>query len=384
LSICFCPTFSQNKILSSGNWNSTAIWQGADVADAITENVIFNTGPLITATVPAATSYTIGDIDLQSHRLTVSGVLNIGQAGTPKNLTAVGGAINVPLGGTLTIWGNVNATGGIAFTVGGNLIIKGNVNMGNNGGFTIGNAGHIVIEGNMTAGTNTNGNFANGGTLTVVGDVVAGTSSTSNATPGGPFKARTCSGPAAFCGNAVLPIELFQLKADVVNDAVLVKWTTATEINVDYFTIQRSVDGHTFSDVGTVKAFGSSTVLRSYSLTDPDPLIGNIYYRLHSVDFDGKDEFSYVVVARYLTSKTIDIYPNPSAGGIVNIRLNFNPNEETTNTLVDTFGRTIAQFSMHTSLETFDVHHVGPGVYFVKTKTGNDVWLSRIVFTEAH
>jgi hypothetical protein len=369
--------------VSPGSWNSTAIWQGGNVADVIGENVTFGAPSLLMATVPVATSYIIGAVDLQSNIISVAGVMNIGQSGTPKDVTAVAGSLSVSSGGVLTIWGNVNASGGLSFVGSGQLIIKGNVNMGNNGKFLIASTGNVVIEGNLTGGTGTFANFSPGGQLTVLGDVVVGTSSTSNAASGGAFKARTCTGPAAFCGNAVLPIQLFQLKADVAGDAVVVKWTTATEINVDYMAVQRSTDGHTFQDVGTVKAFGNSTVLRNYSLTDPDPSIGNLYYRLRTVDFDGKEEFSYVVAARYFTSKAIDIYPNPSAGSTVNIHLNFNPGEETTNTLVDMFGRTVAQFNMHTSSETLDVHNIEPGVYFLKTKMGDEILLNRIVFTEA-
>ena len=369
----------QTKILSTGWWHIPGTWQGGNVADLITEDVTFNAASGITATTSLFFPYTIGNVDLQSNTIVAQDVLNIGQAGTPKNVTAVGGSLNSSLG-VITVWGDVNATGGFTFVSNKKIVIKGNVNLGDNARFNIGNNATIVIEGNLTAGQNTIANFAATATMIVTGDIVVSTGSSSNA-PAGAMKSRTCTGPVAFCGNVVLPVQLFQFKATVAGDAVQVKWTTATEINVDYFTVQRSVEGQVFNDIGAVKAFGNSTVLRNYSLTDPNPLIGNVYYRLHSVDFDAREDFSNVVAVRYLSSKAIDVYPNPSAGNVT-IRLNFNPGEETTHTLVDSFGRTIAHLTMHTSLGTFDIRNVKPGVYFLKTKTGDEVLLNRIVFTE--
>jgi len=381
LGLCTCvfSVKAQNKVLSTGWWSNTAIWQGGNVADLITEDVTFNAPSGITATTPLFSPYTIGNVTLQSNTIVAQDALNIGQAGTPKNVTAVGGSLNSSLG-VITVWGSINATGGFTFVSNTKIVVKGNVTLGDNARFLIGSGASIVIEGNLTAGQNTFANFAPGATMTVTGDIVVSTGSSSNA-PVGAMKSRTCTGPVAFCGNVVLPVELFQFKATVAGEAVVVTWTTATEINVDYFTVQRAVDGQAFSDIGAVKAFGNSTVLRNYALTDPNPQIGHLYYRLHSVDFDGKEQFSKVVAVRYRSSKAIDIYPNPSSGDAVTIRLNFNPGEVTRHTLVDAFGRTITHFAMQTSLETFDVSDVKPGVYFLKTKMGDEVLLNRIVFT---
>lgn len=389
LCLCLCmgvlPALTQNTILTSGNWDDTSIWSGANIADDVSEDVAFITGisPGIIATVPVATSYTVGNVDLQSYNIIdVRGTLDIGQMGNPKNVTAGDNATlktTSSVLSVLTIWGNITAGESFQLSSVSQIIVKGDVNLGNNSVISIFAGKSIRIEGNLTLGDNTFANIGSGATLQVDGDIIAGIGSSALGSLG-TIQGRSCTGPTDFCGGVILPILLLEFNADVAGDEVLVKWSTATEINVDYIAVQRSLDGHTFHDIGSVKAFGNSNTIRHYSLTDSEPVIGNLYYRLHSVDFDGNEEFSRVIAVRYLSSNAVQIFPNP-AGKQVDIQLNFVPAEQTTHVLSDLYGRTIAQFITRTQRETLQVPDIKPGVYFLKTKSGKDLFLNRIVFT---
>jgi hypothetical protein len=392
LCLCLCagilPALAQNTILSSGDWDNTSIWSGADIADVVSEDVAFITGtsPGITAIVPMVTSYTVGNVDLLSYNtIEVQGMLDIGQMGNPKNVTAGSNATlktTSSILSALTIWGNVNTGESFSLSSVSQIVVKGDVTMGGDDGTITISTGKIIrIEGNLTLGDFTFANIGSGATLQVDGDIIAGAGSSAALGLLGTIQARSCSGPPEFCGGVILPIRLLEFNADVAGDEVLVKWSTATEINVDYITVQRSVDGHTFADIGTVKAFGNSKTIRNYSLTDDEPVIGNLYYRLHSVDFDGKEEFSRVIAVRYLSSSAVQIFPNP-ASKQVDIQLNFIPAEQTTHVLTDLWGRIIAQFTTRKQRETLQVPDIKPGVYFLKTKSGKDLFLNRVVFTE--
>ncbi|HEY5747179.1 MAG TPA: T9SS type A sorting domain-containing protein [Chryseolinea sp.] len=387
LCLCLCmgipPALAQNTILSSGNWDDTNLWSGANIADVLGENVAFLTSSGITATVEMGTSYTVGNVDLQSNSIVVQGTLDIGQSGSPKNVTAGNSASLSTTTSTLsmlTIWGDITAGESFQLSSVSQIIVKGDVNLAKNSAITIFPNKTIKIEGNLTLGDDTFGNILAGATLEVDGDIIAGAGSSTIGALGAIIKGRSCSGPPEFCGGVILPIRLLEFNADVAGDEVQVKWSTATEINVDYIVVQRSVDGHTFADIGKVKAFGNSSTIKNYSLTDHEPVIGNLYYRLHSVDFDGKEEFSRVIAVRYLSSSAVQIFPNP-AGKQVNIQLNFIPAEQTTHVLTDLYGRTIAQFTTRMQRETLQVPDIKPGVYFLKTKSGKDIFLNRIVFT---
>ncbi len=92
--------------------------------------------------------------------------------------------------------------------------------------------------------------------------------------------------------NNPLPAELIHFDAVPVNKEVSVTWSTASEINVDYFEVMRSKDGFEFNTIATVDAVGNSTVLNQYSIVDALPYMGLSYYQLNTVDNDGSSKLS--------------------------------------------------------------------------------------------
>ena len=98
-------------------------------------------------------------------------------------------------------------------------------------------------------------------------------------------------------GGTPLPIELISFNADCHNNTVLLSWATASEINNAYFTIQRSMDGITFSDLVFINGKGNSNTLSNYSYLDKNPLNGLTYYRLKQTDFNGDFTTSSLVAS---------------------------------------------------------------------------------------
>lgn len=88
-------------------------------------------------------------------------------------------------------------------------------------------------------------------------------------------------------GSNVLPIILLSFSAEAREGSVLTNWITATEINNDYFTIERSKDGNYWEKVGTMDGAGDSHTQLSYSFTDERPYLGISYYRLRQTDYNG-------------------------------------------------------------------------------------------------
>lgn len=115
-----------------------------------------------------------------------------------------------------------------------------------------------------------------------------------------------------------LPIELSYFAAELVGDnSVLLSWETYTEINNDFFTIEHSSDGKSFTEVGTVKGAGNSVDILSYEFTHEGVSKGENYYRLKQTDFDGQFEY-FDIKSVYVDSEleVDDLYvervgPNP-------------------------------------------------------------------------
>ncbi len=84
-----------------------------------------------------------------------------------------------------------------------------------------------------------------------------------------------------------LPVELTAFDAKAAKEAVVLAWTTAQEINNDYFVVERATKGLQFERLATVEA-GHASSTNTYTLTDEQPSPGNNYYRLSRIDRSGE------------------------------------------------------------------------------------------------
>ncbi len=110
-------------------------------------------------------------------------------------------------------------------------------------------------------------------------------------------------------GVAPLPIILTSFTANPRANQVSLSWETATEINNDYFTIERSTDGQRFEAIGTVAGAGNSTTTQKYAFFDKTPMRGTNYYRLAQTDYDGQSETFDVVSVDFKGTGTTTIRP---------------------------------------------------------------------------
>jgi hypothetical protein len=92
-----------------------------------------------------------------------------------------------------------------------------------------------------------------------------------------------------------LPVELLQFTAMPEKNSVILKWTTSSEINNDYFTVERSVNAVDFKSIGNVYGAGNSAISIDYSFVDNAPYAGISYYRLRQTDFNGYSSVSRTV-----------------------------------------------------------------------------------------
>lgn len=93
----------------------------------------------------------------------------------------------------------------------------------------------------------------------------------------------------------VLPIELISFTAELINNYAKLTWTTATETDNDYFTIERSINGVDFNIIGIIEGSDNSTIQKTYTFIDEAVLPGVNYYRLKQTDFDGSYKYYNIV-----------------------------------------------------------------------------------------
>jgi len=112
--------------------------------------------------------------------------------------------------------------------------------------------------------------------------------------------------------------ERSQRRPDLPDNAkVDLGWTTPTESNNSYFTIERSKDGVNFEflqKISSAALNGNSTVALNYTAQDLNPYTGVSFYRLRQTDLDGNSTYSTVVSVSFDKKKALSVYPNPSKG----------------------------------------------------------------------
>lgn len=129
----------------------------------------------------------------------------------------------------------------------------------------------------------------------------------------------------------VLPIELKEFNAVPKGNGVDIHWTTATETNNDYFTIERSRNLEQFEAIQQVPGSGNSYTTKYYSYTDKQPLQGLSYYRIKQTDKDGKFSYSELKAVGYQRNLSdVSVSPVPTQK---NILVSFNAIEKGNYTL---------------------------------------------------
>jgi hypothetical protein len=122
--------------------------------------------------------------------------------------------------------------------------------------------------------------------------------------------------PAGAGGSSVapLPVQLINFNAAKATGKVVLTWTTAQEINSDYFDVQRSTDATNWKSVAIVKAAGNSGTIRNYHTEDAGSFTGNVYYRIKMVDKDATHANSNIARLSFAASNgKIFAYPNPAS-----------------------------------------------------------------------
>ena len=172
--------------------------------------------------------------------------------------------------------------------------------------------------------------------------------------------------------NLPLPIELLSFSARMVGTYVDINWSTASEINNDYFVVERAGEDLVWEPILTVDGAGNSNTLLTYREKDREPLKGVSYYRLKQVDFDGQYSYSETVSVfngQVRDSEDVFMYPNPSKQGSVFLRIPFATRDyRTTATMFDMSGKQVYSELIDTASDIHEFRYgsLTPGIYFIQ------------------
>jgi len=226
---------------------------------------------------------------------------------------------------------------------------------------------------------------SNGGTVgsALTGDVISSAPITSFS----PFtlSSTTTNNPLE-TDNSPLPIQLVSFSAEVQNDQVDVSWVTASEINNDFFTVERSLSGYDWGVVTELEGAGNSTDLLAYHAVDEAPYTGVSYYRLKQTDFDGKYEYSELIAVEYNYQINVTgfVYPTiVKSGGEFYINLENEIGDDIQVEMTDVQGEKVfSQTGFNQESKRKIIVEIGAleqGMYIVTVKTIDNIFYQRIV-----
>lgn len=178
-----------------------------------------------------------------------------------------------------------------------------------------------------------------------------------------------------------LPVSLIDFSAKAGEKVVNLHWTTSSEINNDHYTVEKSVDGHNWFAVATVKGAVNSDKVMSYQAIDANPVAGVQYYRLAMVDLNGLSAYSQLVAVNYATNKVtgVSLFPNPVYGNL-NVSIQGDASSVATVSVYNVFGQKVMETTgQGGSVLNVDMSALQNGVYVIEVSMDGVVSKTNIV-----
>jgi hypothetical protein len=187
-------------------------------------------------------------------------------------------------------------------------------------------------------------------------------------------------------GQNPLPIELISFDAKINEDQVDLTWETVSEINNDFFVVEKSIDGIAWSQVLKKDGAGNSSQYISYFEEDLNPSIGTSYYRLKQVDFNGEYSYSNVVPVNYVKNNTgiLSVFPNPTFSGNVNIKFDGFKESEILVVVRDVQGKEyyskVQSVESNGQIVALDIENrLAAGVYLITASSANELYSQKLI-----
>ena len=171
----------------------------------------------------------------------------------------------------------------------------------------------------------------------------------------------------------ILPIELLDFSGEIYDDnSNVLKWATLTEINNDYFTLERSTDAINFETIAIIPGSGNSSTVMNYNFIDvlPKEQTPTYYYRLKQTDFNGKFEYFDIVAI----SRKKD---NQLRAFVYDKQLTIQSEEPYVIEILDLTGRIV--YTNKSQENNIDLSFLSKGIYIYRIELPNTILSDKIV-----
>ncbi|MEQ9117076.1 T9SS type A sorting domain-containing protein [Fulvivirga sp.] len=188
-----------------------------------------------------------------------------------------------------------------------------------------------------------------------------------------------------------LPIVLKSFTGRKEANNHILKWLTTSEINNDYFELQRSADGLIYESLAVIEGNGTTLEEITYNYIDSNPLIGKNYYQLVQVDYDGTTVIvDKKVLLEFVPEDTdlqFSIFPNPTNEFDINLRIKADSRDNVVITMFDLYGKKVMEKVVET-YELFEDLSLKPdqslhqGIYLITVEQFGIKKSKRVIITK--
>lgn len=183
---------------------------------------------------------------------------------------------------------------------------------------------------------------------------------------------------------APLPVTWLEFESKCFQAELHLRWSTAAENNVSYFTIERSSDGIMYHALANVPATGNSSVIQHYLFQDLDPLPSNSYYRIRETDFNGLSGLSSPILTEPCTNKNISAY---SHSGSIHVEIINDIPTAYEIRILDMLGQILMAERLQSGAEpisaTFNTHLLAEGCYLVEIRSNSVHFVKKLYVQSA-
>jgi hypothetical protein len=184
---------------------------------------------------------------------------------------------------------------------------------------------------------------------------------------------------------SLLPLTITSIKAYQVNKNVAVEWQTAYESNIKRYEVEKSADASSYAKANSTAAHNASA--NNYCWLDTQPVSGYNYYRIKSVDNNGKAKYTEVVKVYTGTyTQEITVYPNPVTNNTINLQLVNQPAGNYKVKLLNNMGQQVLEKDIEhvegSSTELIPVKEsIAKGIYQLQvSKPDNSIITNKLIF----
>lgn len=225
-------------------------------------------------------------------------------------------------------------------------------------------------------------NSANSGNFAIqIFPAQVSTFNTSNITVSAVLSTDLDLGLAAGLPGAALPVELLNFDAKVAEaGAADLYWSTATEVNNDYFVVEHADESLQFQEVAQQRGAGTTFEQQDYHYRHYSATPGINYYRLKQYDFSGAFTYSDIKKVNIEVANTsVKTYPNPVSSTLF-IHGSSNGQADFQIRLIDLRGEVVRQAEFAPAVQqTLPLNGLQPGTYFLHWQSGDFTGVETIV-----